>query len=483
MTPSRGTTLGGRYTLTDRVAVGGMGDVWAATDAVLGRTVAVKVMRPHPEPSFAARFRDEARHSAALSHPNIATVYDYGEDAGTAYLVMELVAGRPLSDLVTRGGIDPAVAQPIVGQAALALAAAHEAGVVHRDVKPANILLTPEGQVKLTDFGIAHAGDGASHTRTGEVIGTPQYLSPEQALGQPVTAATDLYSLGVVAFEMLTGRRPFDRGSAVATALAHVNDPAPALPATVPEPLNSAVTACLDKDPAHRPASAAALAASLGMPVSGVADTSPATSVIAVTDLGATQAMAPPTPTHVVTPALPPVLPPVLGAPVTIATDPVQPANPRGPTDRPRGSAWWWILPVLALLALAAFLLVQSRSSATPTPSATTSPPAVTVTQTQTTTRTVTATSTPATSAPTTPPAKKVNLKEADYVGRDVTAARNDLVTAGFPAGNVKVVEAADAAAAGTVLAVTPTGPTDTTATVTLTVSNGKGATGSASSG
>ncbi len=479
MTPDSGTTLGGRYTLVERVAVGGMGDVWSATDSVLGRTVAVKVVRPNPDPSFAARFRDEARHSAALSHPNIATVYDYGEDEGTAYLVMELVAGLPLSELIAQGPMDPTLARPIVGQAALALAAAHEAGVVHRDVKPANILVTPESQVKLTDFGIAHAGDGTAHTRTGEVIGTPQYLSPEQAMGTPVTAATDLYSLGVVAFEMLTGRRPFDRGTAVATALAHVNDPPPALPPSVPEPLHSAVASCLDKDPAHRPSSAAALAASLGMPVSGVADVSPATSVISTTDLGLTQALAPPTPTRVVPVTAPDVLPVETHPPA----EPTAVA-PRSPTDRPRrGGWWWWVLPVLAVLAVAAFLFAQTRSgTGTPTPS--TPAPAVTVTQTRTTTttRTVTATqTTPPTTTTTSiapPTANKVTIKATDFVGRDVVPARADLVAAGFPSANIKVVEAANAAAAGTVLAVDPTGPTDTTATVTLTVSNGKGAAG-----
>ncbi|HRC00328.1 MAG TPA: serine/threonine-protein kinase, partial [Dermatophilaceae bacterium] len=141
-----GTTLSGRYTLTERIASGGMGEVWQARDGVLGRTVAVKVLRPNAEdePRFAQRFHDEARHSASLSHANIATVYDYGEDAGTAYLVMELVRGTPLSQLIaTRGALGPALTRSIIGQAALALAAAHEKGVIHRDVKPANIIVTP----------------------------------------------------------------------------------------------------------------------------------------------------------------------------------------------------------------------------------------------------------------------------------------------------------------------------------------------------
>ena len=156
-----GTVLGGRYTLGAWIASGGMGDVWSATDDVLGREVAVKLIREADSTDFRDRFRDEARHSAALHHPNIAAVFDFGEDEGVPYLVMELVPGEPLSSLIaTSGGegLEPAQVRSIVGQAALALAAAHEAGVVHRDVKPANIIVTPDGQAKLTDFGISRSG-------------------------------------------------------------------------------------------------------------------------------------------------------------------------------------------------------------------------------------------------------------------------------------------------------------------------------------
>ncbi|MFZ1286182.1 MAG: serine/threonine-protein kinase, partial [Candidatus Phosphoribacter sp.] len=293
MNPMQGGVLGNRYELTDRIASGGMGDVWAATDRVLGRTVAVKVMRmlTSDESTFAARFRDEARHTAALAHPNIAAVYDYGEDEGRAFLVMELVPGHPLSSLIATGPLPLEQTRLILGQCALALASAHAAGVVHRDVKPANIMITPEGKVKLTDFGIARAVDAAGHTRTGEVMGTPQYLSPEQAQGQRVTGATDLYSLGVVGYEMLAGTRPFDAGSPVATALAHITETPPPLPDHVTDPLRSAIEACLAKDPAARPSSAASLAALLGMPVAGVSSASLATSVIPLTELGPTAAM------------------------------------------------------------------------------------------------------------------------------------------------------------------------------------------------
>ncbi|HEX2705959.1 MAG TPA: serine/threonine-protein kinase, partial [Candidatus Lustribacter sp.] len=268
MSPTVGDVLGGRYTLLSRIAGGGMGEVWQAEDSVLRRLVAVKVLRPNAadEPRFAERFRNEARHTAMLSHANIATVYDYGEDGGTAYLVMELVPGTPLSQVIAeRAPISPEETRRIMGQAANALAAAHAAGVVHRDVKPANIILTPEGTVKLTDFGIARALDGSSLTRTGEVIGTPNYLSPEQALGRGATAASDLYALGIVAHEMLTGARPFDSGSPVATALAQVNTEPPPLPPSVPAGLAAAVMQCLRKSPQDRPASAAALADALGM--------------------------------------------------------------------------------------------------------------------------------------------------------------------------------------------------------------------------
>lgn len=255
----QGYRLGGRYLLGSRIASGGMGDVWRADDEVLDRTVAVKVLRPSTdsEPVFARRFRDEALYTAGLAHPNIATVYDYGEEDHLAYLVMELVDGEPLSVLVRREGAQPPErVRSVMAQAALALGAAHEAGVVHRDVKPANILLTADGTVKLTDFGIARALDGSGHTQTGEVVGTPHYLSPEQALGEAATGASDLYALGIVAHEMLTGRRPFDRNTPVATALAQVNDPPPPLPEHVTGDLRALVERCLAKRADERPASA-----------------------------------------------------------------------------------------------------------------------------------------------------------------------------------------------------------------------------------
>ncbi len=263
-----GFVLAGRYELERRIASGGMADVWEGTDQVLRRSVAVKVMRPDAgrEKLFALRFRDEAVHSAALVHNNIATLFDYGEDDGLAFLIMELVPGLPLSAILAQRGRMPfAEVRSILGQAALALAVAHEARVIHRDVKPANILVRPDGVVKLTDFGIARALDASGHTRHGEMLGTPNYISPEQAMGEVATEASDLYALGVVAHEMLSGHKPFDKGTPIATALSHVREAPPELPDDVPEDLAELVSDLLAKDPADRPASATIVAVRLGL--------------------------------------------------------------------------------------------------------------------------------------------------------------------------------------------------------------------------
>ena len=275
---SEGYLVGDRYLLESFVAHGGMGDVWRARDEVLGRMVAVKIMRPDStnEPVFAQRFREEAMLTAGLSHHNIATLFDYGSHDGIAYLVMEFVEGVALSAAIRdRGSFDVAEVRSIIGQTALALHAAHEAGVVHRDVKPANVMLTADGVVKLTDFGIARATGSTGLTRTGEMLGTPHYLSPEQALGRAATSASDLYALGVVAHEMLTGRRPFDLDTPVATALAHISEPMPTLPSAVPTDLLDVISRCLAKDPKDRPSSAQEVAVALGVPVGEV--TLPAT--------------------------------------------------------------------------------------------------------------------------------------------------------------------------------------------------------------
>ena len=262
MRPSSGQTFGGRYELTSRIAIGGMGEVWRAEDKVIGRTVAIKILKDEylGDPGFLERFRAEARHAALVNHEGIANVFDYGEEDGSAYLVMELVPGEPLSTILDRERtLSADRVLDITAQTAAALHAAHQAGLVHRDIKPGNLLITPEGRVKITDFGIARIADQVPLTATGQVMGTVQYLSPEQASGQAAAPATDIYSLGIVAYECLAGRRPFTGESQVAIAMAHINDAPPELPGTVPEPVRNLVMSCIAKKPADRPTSAAHL--------------------------------------------------------------------------------------------------------------------------------------------------------------------------------------------------------------------------------
>ncbi|HEU4675285.1 MAG TPA: serine/threonine protein kinase [Motilibacteraceae bacterium] len=324
--PRPGLVLGDRYRLEELLAVGGMGAVWRATDELLARPVAVKLLRPElaADPSFLARFRAEARHAAAVRHPGVAAVHDYAEDGGvdgerqphggtsvqaepddtvvdlrpggagtstvpaggaavpaSAWLVMDLVQGEPLSAVLAREGrLGTTRTLRVVAGVADALAAAHAVGVVHRDVKPGNLLLATGSagdragdragdhaggqageRVVVTDFGIARAAGAASLTRTGTLVGTAAYLSPEQAAGRVATAASDLYALGVVAYECLAGHKPFEGDSDLAVALAHGRDPVPPLPADVPAPVRALVLRLLAKDPQQRPATAAAVAA------------------------------------------------------------------------------------------------------------------------------------------------------------------------------------------------------------------------------
>ena len=254
-----GLTFGSRYQLLSRVAIGGMGEVWQATDLVIGRTVAIKILKDEylGDPGFLERFRAEARHAALVNHEGIANVYDYGEEEGSAYLVMELVPGEALSTILERERVLPAdQVLDFVAQTASALHAAHQAGLVHRDIKPGNLLITPDGRVKITDFGIARIADQVPLTATGQVMGTVQYLSPEQASGHPASPSTDIYSLGIVAYEALAGRRPFTGESQVAIAMAQINESPPELPVTVAEPVRNLVFAAIAKKPANRPASA-----------------------------------------------------------------------------------------------------------------------------------------------------------------------------------------------------------------------------------
>ncbi len=254
---NEGIVFGNRYQVIGRLGSGGMAEVYEAVDRVLGRTVAVKVLHPtySRDPNFVARFRREAQAAANLTHPNIVAVYDWGQLKDTHYIVMEKVEGESLKDLINRQGQLPlSLAINIAKQVANALAFAHKRGVIHRDIKPHNILITEDGTAKVTDFGIAQA-DTTSLTQEGMVVGTAQYISPEQAEGLPATEASDIYSLGVVLFEMLTGTSPFQGDAPVSVALKHIKEPVPSLRALNPkisQEMEAIVFKCLAKNPLDR---------------------------------------------------------------------------------------------------------------------------------------------------------------------------------------------------------------------------------------
>jgi hypothetical protein len=261
---SPGVLLGNRYRLDERIAGGGMGDVWRGTDEVLGRTVAVKILLPAllDEPGFAERFRGEARTMATINHPGVVDVYDYGSDQQIAFLVMEYVEGDALSTTLGRvGRLTPARTMALVAQAADALHAAHEKGIVHRDVKPGNLLVRPNGTLVLTDFGIARSALVGQLTAAGSVLGTASYISPEQATGSTASPASDVYALGVVAYQCLSGRRPFEGENPLDIAMQHVRDQARPLPADIPPAVRAIVERSMAKDPAARWPTAATLAA------------------------------------------------------------------------------------------------------------------------------------------------------------------------------------------------------------------------------
>ncbi|MGZ6752695.1 MAG: serine/threonine-protein kinase [Nocardioides sp.] len=368
---------GHRYRLDSRIATGGMGEVWRSTDTTLGREVAVKLLKHEyaDDAAFRSRFETEARHAASLHHPGVAAVYDFGEAATTdgsesqrPYLVMELVDGQPLSALIRPGEpMAPDVVRDLLAQAAEALGAAHAAGIVHRDVKPANLMVTPEREVKITDFGIARAADGLGLTETGQVMGTPQYLSPEQAAGSAATPASDVYSLGCVAFECLAGARPFVRDSPIATALAHLRDDVPELPASVPADLAAVVRRALAKKPEERFPDAAAFAAALRDP----ANVAPLAAAAAAGAAGVAGAAGADTgdSTQVLT-GLGPVGAAAAGAGAAAAgTEPATPAGRRADTGRRRSVPWLVVgAIVLILVAVVAVIALAKGGGDSSTP-------------------------------------------------------------------------------------------------------------------
>jgi eukaryotic-like serine/threonine-protein kinase len=273
--------FGRRYRATEKVGSGGMAEVYKAVDEVLGRTVAVKVLHPRyaADPGFVARFRQEAQAAANLSHPGIVNIYDWGRDDETYYIVMEYVHGTDLKALVEQqGALDPIKAAEYASQVCAALAVAHGYDVIHRDIKPHNIVLAPDGTVKVMDFGIARAGN-TTMTQTGSVLGTAHYVSPEQAQGRALGPASDLYSLGIVLYELTTGRLPFDADTPVAVALKQVNEepvPPRQLNPEIPRSLEAVIMRALQKDPSARYSSAEEMRADLKRVLGGGSVAAPA---------------------------------------------------------------------------------------------------------------------------------------------------------------------------------------------------------------
>ncbi|MEU8242335.1 serine/threonine-protein kinase [Actinoplanes missouriensis] len=259
-----GARLGDRYHLRQRLGAGGMGEVWLAVDEVLRRTVAVKAMLPEVarDPDFARRFAAEATAMARVNHPAVASIHDYGSSHGVAYLVMEFVDGESLAQRLTREGrLAPDVTMRLVADVAAGLAAVHDQGLVHRDIKPANLLVRRDGTVVITDFGIARHEDASLLTASGAILGTPSYLSPEQVRGEPAGPRSDVYALGLVAYECLAGERPFTGDNPYAVALQRLESSPRTLAVAVPDPIRAVVARALATDPGERWPSAADLAA------------------------------------------------------------------------------------------------------------------------------------------------------------------------------------------------------------------------------
>jgi serine/threonine-protein kinase len=367
------TVVDARYRILHKIGSGGMADVYCAEDSHLGRRIALKLLyrRFAQDSEFVERFRREASSAAGLQHPNVVGVYDRGEFDDTYYIAMEYCEGRSLKDVIrAEAPLDVRRAIAITRQVLLAARFAHRRNVIHRDLKPHNVILDAEDGVKVTDFGIARAG-ASDITQAGAIMGTAQYLSPEQAQGQPVTEASDVYSIGVVLFELLTGKAPFEGESAVAIALMHVNQPAPSpqdLVPTIPSELNAVVLKALAKDSAERYPDAESFLRDLDAVEArldrGPVDTE-STAVFAPLAAGAPPVNAPPPPSPVPTAVAPPASAdgPAAAEAAVVDVPPPPPPPSEPPEQRPSRRRWWWILPALAVLAIGLLVFVLANKS------------------------------------------------------------------------------------------------------------------------
>ncbi len=425
--------LAGRYQLDARIDFGGVGEVWRARDLVLDRPVAVKLLRSEYAGQAQAldRFRAEARQAGSVSHPGIAQVYDYGEDGPSQlpYLVMELVNGPSLAEVLRAGPLDPAATMDVLAQTSAGLAAAHAAGLVHRDIKPANLVVGPGGRVKITDFGIAHAVGSAPITLTGLVLGTPAYLAPERVAGGPASSASDLYALGVLGHECLTGAPPFS-GTPMEIAAAHQHRESPPLPASVPAGVAALVAQLTAKDPAARPASAgqvAARAARLRDELTGGADSR-------LAEYAASPFASPLATTH----------------PATVAYPPWRDADDgRYERRQPGGNIRRRLLGAAVVAAVAALGggVLAATLSGSPTSQGGPSAPV---------------------NHPSSPAVQTVEVNNAALVGQPVSAVSQQLSQLGLtPA--ITWITSDQGQDPGTVLSVDPSGPVPVGSTVTVT--------------
>ena len=374
MRSDAGTVLG-RYRLGEAIGAGGMGTVFRGYDEVLGREVAVKLLRGElaADERSLTRFRQEARIAASLSHPGIASVYDFAEEAGRPAIVMELLDGQDLHTMLEREGpMESHRVAAILAQAADALAYAHGLGAVHRDVKPANIFLTHSGAVKITDFGVAHAAGANQLTTTGALIGTPDYLSPEQVRGQRATAASDVYSLGCVAYQMVTGSVPFGGDNSIAAATARLDAPVPSArarnPAVDPD-LDAVIARSLASEPRDRFPSAAAMARALRSAAGVTGNTAPMGLPTETGPLTVPLVVGPPTAVDAPPPAqeaAPPPAPPPAPAPAP-ATPPWGAVPPPPPAEatvlvprRRHRLAWLWVVLLVVFMAGLSLDIVRS---------------------------------------------------------------------------------------------------------------------------